>query len=286
MTMHEIIEALDAMFGTPCSRMAPRAGRDGEGSMRHPVGAIALLATVALLGGGSLLGLAAFLFHGSFEVIDLGLGRAGGLAWDGALALAFSAQHSGMIRGPVRRLLDGFLPGHLFGVFFAVASGLVLVLLLLLWQRSSLGAVSVPAPWRWGLRAGCFLALGGFAWAARSLGSLDPLGIQPVLDRLAARRARPLQLVVRGPYRWVRHPIYLFTLVLLWSCPDPTADRLLLNVLWSVWIVLATRLEERDLEAVFGEHYRAYRREVPRLVPKRLRPVPERVAAADPAGWR
>jgi methanethiol S-methyltransferase len=244
---------------------------------RYPIGTLTLAATSGLLGGGALLGLAVFLFHGSFEVIDLGLGSAELLVWDGLLVLGFSLQHSGMVRRPFRRLLGGLLPEEAFGAFFALASGAVLLTLLLLWQRSSFELVSVQGPWRWGFRAAYFLAAGGFAWAARALGGFDPLGVRRVLRRLIGQEKRPMPLVVRGPYRWVRHPIYLFTLVLLWSCPDVTADRLLLNVLWSAWIVAATRLEERDLEAVFGDGYRRYRREVPRLVPIRAKPVAERV---------
>jgi protein-S-isoprenylcysteine O-methyltransferase Ste14 len=219
------------------------------------------------------LGLAAFLFVGSFEWIDLGFGGAGALAWDGALALGFSAQHSGMVRRPVRRFLERFPPASSFEAFFALASGIALLLLLLLWQRSSVELVSVEAPWRWILRGTYLLALGGFAWAAPALGGVDPLGLRSLSERGDA----PLRLVVRGPYRWVRHPMYLFTLVLLWSCPEQTADRLLLNVLWSGWIVLATRLEERDLESVFGEDYRRYRREVPMLLPGLSGPARERV---------
>ena len=244
---------------------------------RHPAGALALAAAGGLLGGGALLGLAAFLFYGSFEVIDLGLAGVELLVWDGLLALGFSVQHSGMIRRPVRRLLGGLLPEETYGAFFALASGAALMALLLLWQRSSFELVSAQGPWRWGFRAGYFLAAAGFVWAARALGSFDPLGGRQVLSRLTGRERRPMPLVVRGPYRWVRHPAYLFTLVLLWSCPDVTADRLLLNVLWSAWIVAATRLEERDLEAAFGDGYRRYRREVPRLIPIRAKPVPERV---------
>ena len=75
---------------------------------------------------------------------------------------------------------------------------------------------------------------------------------------------------VRGPYRWVRHPFYSFTLVLIWSSPEVTADRLLFNVLFTVWIVIGTRLEEGDLVAIFGEAYRHYQRDVPMLVPYRI----------------
>ena len=82
-----------------------------------------------------------------------------------------------------------------------------------------------------------------------------------------------MPFVVRGPYRWVRHPFYFFSLLLIWSCPDLSLDRLLHNILWSTWIVVGSVLEERDLVADFGEPYRDYQRKVPMLIPWRFRPV-------------
>jgi protein-S-isoprenylcysteine O-methyltransferase Ste14 len=67
----------------------------------------------------------------------------------------------------------------------------------------------------------------------------------------------------------VRHPQYFFSLVLVWCHPDWTIDRLLFNVLLTVWVVLGTILEERDLVREFGEDYVRYRRHVPILVPWR-----------------
>ena len=81
-----------------------------------------------------------------------------------------------------------------------------------------------------------------------------------------------MPLTVRGPYRWVRHPLYAFILLLIWACPDLAADRLLFNVLWTSWVVVGTVLEERDLAAEFGEDYLRYQRRVPMLVPWKRRP--------------
>jgi methanethiol S-methyltransferase len=47
-------------------------------------------------------------------------------------------------------------------------------------------------------------------------------------------------------------------------------DRLLLNVLFTIWIVLGARWEERDLTAAFGDAYRTHQRGVPMLIPWRL----------------
>ncbi len=55
--------------------------------------------------------------------------------------------------------------------------------------------------------------------------------------------------------------------MLLWSGTDVSADRLLLNLLWSAWIYLGAHLEERDLRSEFGAAYESYRQQVPMLIP-------------------
>ena len=78
------------------------------------------------------------------------------------------------------------------------------------------------------------------------------------------------EMVEHGAYRWVRHPLYLAFLMLIWSYPTLTPDRLLLNVLWTAWVVVGTMWEERDLVAEFGDTYRYYQRRVPMLIPWRI----------------
>ena len=51
----------------------------------------AVVGLAALLGGGSLLVLGAFLWFGPFDFVDLGLDPAMVLAWDGLLCLAFES---------------------------------------------------------------------------------------------------------------------------------------------------------------------------------------------------
>ncbi len=48
------------------------------------------------------------------------------------------------------------------------------------------------------------------------------------------------------------------------------ADRLLFNGLWSGWILIACRLEERDLVADFGDAYLCYREKAPVILPWKI----------------
>jgi protein-S-isoprenylcysteine O-methyltransferase Ste14 len=228
---------------------------------------ILLLST--LLGGLSLIGFGLFLAAGPFEILSLGLSPRAALAWDAALCIFFFVQHSSMIRRPFWERLAGAVPVHYQAALYSIAAGVALVLLLGLWQRSNIVLVAVQGPARWVLR-GIFLATGPvFLWALRGLGSFDTFGVQPIRAHLRGTPPRGLPLRVRGPYRWVRHPLYALLLVMLWTCPDVTADRLLFAMLFTGWIVLGTVLEERDLVRAFGDPYREYQERVPMLVPWR-----------------
>jgi protein-S-isoprenylcysteine O-methyltransferase Ste14 len=224
-----------------------------------------------LLGAGSLLLFLLFLFAGSLDVVNLGMGEMPALCLDVGLSLVFFVQHSLMVRRSFRRWLTRFVRTQYHGVVYTVSSGIVLLIVVVLWQESARTVVTVQGFFRWLLRAVFLLSVAGFYWGIRSLGRFDPFGIEPVLQySRVGKRPRPARLAVRGPYRWVRHPLYLSCLLLIWSCPDVTVDRLVFNVLWTAWVIVGTVFEERDLVEDFGEEYRRYQRQVPMLVPLRV----------------
>lgn len=228
------------------------------------------MAAATLFGGLSLLLLGIFLLLGPIYSVDLGLSTAGALWLDGALCLFFFVQHSGMVRKSFQRRLARLIPEHYCGAIYSIASGTVLFALLLLWQPTDPALLSADGPVRWLLRGAYFAACLGFIWGIRALGSFDGFGIRPIKIAMRGKILREAPLAIRGPYRWVRHPLYAFVLVLLWSYPDLTADRLLLNLSWTIWIFVGTILEERDLVSAFGEPYRKYQQQVPMLLPLRV----------------
>ena len=218
-----------------------------------------------VLGGGSLV----LFLIGPGGFLDLNLEEGAALAWDGALSLAFFLQHSVMVRRSVKARLARHIPVRYLGAFYAIAAGFVLSATLLLWQRTGTRILSVGGPARWAGLVLVGLALAGFWWGISSLRQFDPFGIQAIRSSGTDRADCAAALTIRGPYRWVRHPLYLFTLVVIWSGLDLTTDRLLFNVLWTAWMVVGMILEERDLVAEMGAPYLAYQRLVPMLLPWR-----------------
>lgn len=225
----------------------------------------ALLILAPLVGGGALL----LPFAGGAVHVALGLGDGPALALDAGLSLAFFLQHSGMVRRGFKAALARRVPARYLGAIYAIASGLVLAAVLILWQRTE-ARLGVPGTLLRAVGLGVtILALAGFTWGVLSLRRFDPFGLEPLRAHLRGQAERPGVLSVRGPYRWVRHPLYLCVLLLLWAPLDLGLDRALAAVLWTAWIVAGTVLEERDLVAELGEPYRAYQRAVPMLVPWR-----------------
>jgi protein-S-isoprenylcysteine O-methyltransferase Ste14 len=189
--------------------------------------------------------------------------------WNAGLSLAFFAQHSGMIRARFRRWLGARVAPPFHPAIYAIASGAVLTAVVLLWQTSTVTVFAAHGPVRLLFRGLSLLAFAGFVWGVHALATFDPFGRRELSAHLRGRVLPETPFVLRGPYLWMRHPLYTCTLALIWSGPDITLDRLSFNLLWSAWILVGTLLEERDLVAAFGERYRRYQQAVPMLVPWR-----------------
>ena len=213
-----------------------------------------------------------FLWRGPFPIAHLNLTTPQVLAFDTMLAVAFFVQHSGMVRRSFRARMAHAIPAHTQGAVYAIVSGIVLLLLPLFWQPTRVDLVTLHSPLRWLIRAAFLAGIAGMIAGIASLKHFDALGADSLLARVREKPATAMPLTIRGAYRWVRHPIYSSLILMVWASPDVTADRLLFNLLWSVWMVVATRLEERDLAADFGEAYRDYQRRIPMLLPNSLRP--------------
>lgn len=237
-----------------------------------------------ILGAGSLVLFFTFLWTERSGGIDLRLTNRWLLAWDASLCLLFFLQHSILIRRSVRDALKKAIPEYAQGVAYTFASAIVLLTLILLWQHSGVNLYALQGAGQWVPRVISLLVVIGFVWGTQSLERFDAFGIEAYLAHLRRKQSPPARLTVNGPYGLVRHPFYTLVIVALWATPVLSSDRLLLNVLFTGWIVLGASLEERDLLAEFGEEYARYRKAVPMFVPRRwtrLRKADKAKAVSD-----
>ncbi|PWH15617.1 MAG: hypothetical protein DDG58_10845 [Ardenticatenia bacterium] len=188
-------------------------------------------------------------------------------------ALIYVALHSGLASYAVKewaRRRFGVLSDRWYRLIYnGIATVLLLPLGAMLVKLPDQTLYILTTPWyelAWGIEG---LAALGVLYGVSITDVWSFLGIRQVFDPECAATYRCAPLVVTGMYRWVRHPQYLFGLILLWCAPSMTLNRAALSVVFSIYLYIGTFLEERRLVAEYGEAYRQYQRQVPRLFPWR-----------------
>jgi protein-S-isoprenylcysteine O-methyltransferase Ste14 len=183
----------------------------------------------------------------------------------------FAVQHSVMARPAFKRMWTRIVPEPVERSTYVLASSLALILLFWVWRP--LGGVvwDVENPVGRALLHGGFV----FGWllvlvSTFLINHFDLFGLRQVWLHLRGRPYEPLPFRTPGPYRIVRHPLYVGWFFAFWSTPTMTVTHLLFAVMTTAYILVAIRFEERDLVAAHPE-YATYRERVPMLIPVRGR---------------
>ena len=182
------------------------------------------------------------------------------LVVDAALITVFALHHSLFARERVKAWLTLRVPASLLRSVYVWVASLLLLLVFVLWRPIGGQLYTVT-----GIPAAALAAvqLAGLWITARGVARIDPLelaGIRP------AAEAQGLQ--VTGPYHWVRHPLYLGWLLMVFGAAHMTGDRLAFAAVTTTYLVVAIPWEERSLRRSFGEEYVRYMRDVTwRMIP-------------------
>lgn len=76
-----------------------------------------------------------------------------------------------------------------------------------------------------------------------------------------------MTLRIEGPYKYSRHPIYFFSIIILLSFPEMTVSRLVIIICIIIYFYIGSIFEEKKLVEVFGEQYIDYQKNVNRIIP-------------------
>ena len=189
----------------------------------------------------------------------------------------FAIQHSLMARPAFKRWWTQYVPKQVERSTYVLFSSLALILLF--WQWRPIGGViwDVQNPTTQLILMG--LCASGWLLVLVStflINHFDLFGLRQVWLYLHGKPYTPVKFVMPGPYRMVRHPLYLGFLFAFWATPTMTVAHLVFALATTAYILIAIQLEERDLIGEHGESYRTYRRQVPMIVP-----IPGRKAKSD-----
>ena len=218
-------------------------------------------------------------------------GEPGPIAWasiaNSALLGPFAMQHSVMARPAFKRWWTRFVPQPVERATFVLFASLTLDLLF--WQLEADRRNGVAGFGSDG-RLLALQTLSWFGWALVFVSTcllshfeLFPDSMRSTLDP-AGKPTPSVEFKTPSLDKWVRHPIYLGFLIAFRATPNMSYGHLFFACATTAYILLGIQLEERDLIAIFGDQYRAYRQRVPMLLPyspKRLDPTPAN--SPDPA---
>jgi protein-S-isoprenylcysteine O-methyltransferase Ste14 len=193
---------------------------------------------------------------------------AAALAVDLALLGVFALQHSVMARPAFKRWWTRLVPWEAERSTYVLLSCAALALLFWQWRPIGIVVWDVESPLGRALLHGAF----AFGWltvlvTTFLINHFDLFGLRQVWLHLRGVPYQPLPFGTPGPYRYVRHPLYVGWFFAFWATPTMTVAHLVFSVMTTAYILIAIRFEERDLVTFHGEAYAQYRRSVPMLIP-------------------
>jgi protein-S-isoprenylcysteine O-methyltransferase Ste14 len=180
----------------------------------------------------------------------------------------FAVQHSVMARPAFKQWWTRLIPKPVERSTYVLFSSLALLLLFYAWQPLGGTLWDVCDP----IVRGMIYCLFAGGWvlvlvATFLINHFDLFGMRQVWLYVTHRPYTPLEFKTPGLYRYVRHPLYVGWLLTFWATPTMTAAHLVFAMATTAYILIAIQFEERDLAAIHGAAYEAYRRQVPMLVP-------------------
>jgi methanethiol S-methyltransferase len=176
------------------------------------------------------------------------------VAYDAVLFSVFALHHSALARPASQAALSRVCPDRLLRSVYVWTASLLLILVCLLWWPIGGDLFRAGGPRAF---VHAMVQLSGLWLIVLSVRAIDAL-------ELAGIRRPGLvgALQSEGPYRLVRHPLYLGWMLIVFGAAHMTGDRLAFAVITSLYLVIAIPWEERSLERTFGDAYRRYKGEV------------------------
>lgn len=147
----------------------------------------------------------------------------------------------------------------------AIAAVTLLPVLAIPARNPGLTLYQIPTPWVYLTTAVQFLAILAIVLTVLQTDASSFLGVRQLFEPSGSNTSR---LQVSGFYRYIRHPLYTAGLAIIWLSPVMTTSSLALFLGFTLYIVVGSQFEERQLAIEFGEPYLEYRQKVPALIPQ------------------
>ncbi|MFZ1518620.1 MAG: isoprenylcysteine carboxylmethyltransferase family protein [Ignavibacteriaceae bacterium] len=121
-----------------------------------------------------------------------------------------------------------------------------------------------------------FLALAGMIWCFKYISFKEFVGLNQ-FDRYLKNEIsdsnldEKYTLRIEGPYKYSRHPVYFFSIIFLMFRAEMNLSYLTMFMSFTAYFYIGSYYEEKKLVRLFGDVYKDYQKNVPRIFPYKIR---------------
>ncbi len=193
-----------------------------------------------------------------------------------SLFALFGIIHSVLASEQVKVIIKNGLPAFLpfYRITYNGFSLVTFYAAYMLAPKSGEVIYDLPYPWDLIILIPQILSFIGLLWCLKYIDGKEFLGISQLkrfysgiydFNELDERSV----LRIEGPYRFSRHPIYLFSITFLAFRPVMTQFYLIFVICLTAYFYIGSVFEEKKLLRRFGNDYAEYRKKVSRIFPLR-----------------
>lgn len=188
--------------------------------------------------------------------------------WNVLLVALWGLQHTGMASSKFKAWWTRYMPAPIERSTYLVFVAAMTAVLVLFWaplpgviydlSGTTIGAV---------LLGSYFLGWTITLIATFLINHFHLFGLEQAYRLVSRTQSKQETFTTPFFYKLVRHPMMTGILISLWSAPEMTVGRLVLNLAMTGYILVGVYFEERTLVKDLGAEYEAYRQTTPALIP-------------------
>jgi protein-S-isoprenylcysteine O-methyltransferase Ste14 len=139
----------------------------------------------------------------------------------------------------------------------------------------SLQIYKLPPPLDYLVLIPQFIALIGIIWCFKYVCFKEFIGLNQINRYLKNEYSKTeldenYTLRIEGPYKFSRHPIYFFSIVILLFRAEMDLFYLTMFLSFTLYFYIGSYYEEKKMVRMFGDEYTEYQNKVPRIFPIKI----------------
>ena len=186
------------------------------------------------------------------------------------LIFLFGFTHSLMARKRFKEVWTKVIPPSAERSTYVFQSSVFLALAMWQWQPLNAQVWTIGGPAVIAVYAAFAIGLALVLVSTFLIDHFELFGLRQVWTAFTGRPMPKAEFRTPFLYRYVRHPMQLGIIILLFATPTMTAGHLMFASAMTAYIFVGLYFEERSLTREFGQTYTAYKARVPMLFPRLL----------------